>query len=166
MALVIPEICGKLEFPKIRGTGYQGKVYSLWYDKFILPYETPQQDFKDFKPFTINGRLLYLLRNAVFHEGSIDIKKDVSDELKLSPSQKFTFILNADVTSYSESKHSSSEDDLPDVKIRIGVRDLCKKLCAVGEAHYYEKLPDGSITNEIVKMDFNKYFSTISERED
>lgn len=152
---MIPEICGKLEFPDVKGTGYQRKVYAKWYDTYIYPYERPNTIDGPQQPWILNGDILYELRNALYHEGSIDIEDKVLKDLKLKEPNKLIFHLTPNITSYGETWDGNGTRDDADKRIRVGVRDLCLKIAAAGEAYFYQKLPEGEIPNRIVKIEFD-----------
>ncbi|HFE2327579.1 hypothetical protein MXE87_03800 [Enterococcus faecium] len=64
-SLAIPDLCGQIEYPKIKSVK---KRYSKWYDEYIYKYENPRTTTD--KINQIDGDVIYLLRCKLFHETS------------------------------------------------------------------------------------------------
>lgn len=73
IALMLPDICGRAEFPD-EGTG---KRYKGWFDRYVAPYEKCPFNGKDNTemPF-LSGELVYQLRNAYLHQGNPNVEED------------------------------------------------------------------------------------------
>jgi len=68
VALTLPDICGKYQYPKVKGSG---KRYSLWFDKYLLHLYT--MTFRDETQVFLSGDDCYALRCSFLHEGSSEI---------------------------------------------------------------------------------------------
>ena len=81
LALTLPDICGKAEYPKEK---LISRRYIDWYDKYIGNYERDRSkslgDSPTELPF-LSGELVYQLRCSFLHAGDTDIdQKDIHDE--------------------------------------------------------------------------------------
>ena len=72
LALSIPDVCGKAEYPYASIT----KRYIQWYNTYVGKYEKPLSPYGDDMPYA-SGELIYNLRNSLFHQGTpnIDVEK-------------------------------------------------------------------------------------------
>lgn len=91
IALIIPDICGKLIYP----TEGNRTRYSKRYDEFIFKYENPPLDNKMAVYNFFDGNVIYKLRLAFSHEGSLDIEDDYRKIHLINSSHKFKFILTS-----------------------------------------------------------------------
>ncbi|MFQ3544223.1 hypothetical protein Q7A53_09050 [Halobacillus rhizosphaerae] len=151
LTLTLPDICAKISYPNLNGSG---KRYKRWYDEHIYKYDKPKAGLDDLESLTINGEIVYALRNLLLHEGSLDATEDVRKELGVKNSQSLNFVLSNSITSYSKAWSDGDKSKDPDIYIRISVVDFCKNICAVAENLYHENYPDKDIYNDIVLFDF------------
>ena len=79
LALTLPDICGKAEYPN-EGNG---RRYIQWFDQYLGKYEIPpevrdQDDpshvLNDSMPY-MNGEIVYSLRNCFLHQGTPSIEQ-------------------------------------------------------------------------------------------
>lgn len=81
LALTIPDICGKLEYPEITGIGCTGKRYKKWFNEYVKKYFTVNDPANTLVYF--NGKDCYALRNAILHSGQSEASARIQ-KFKLS----------------------------------------------------------------------------------
>lgn len=71
LALTMPDICGQISYPDLRGPGNSKKRYIKWFDRYMLHhYESP---FHGEGFIFMSGGDCYALRCALLHEGRDDV---------------------------------------------------------------------------------------------
>ena len=65
LALTLPDICGKAEFPMDGAT----RRYIKWFNQFITQYKKSTSPYSDDMPY-LSGETVYNLRNAFLHSGN------------------------------------------------------------------------------------------------
>lgn len=68
LALTIPDICGKAEYPDANIT----ERYIKWYNMYVGRYEKFSDSYGIDMPYS-SGELIYNLRNSLFHQGTPNI---------------------------------------------------------------------------------------------
>ncbi|OQO71168.1 hypothetical protein BH747_04040 [Enterococcus villorum] len=81
-SLAIPDLCGQIEYPKIK---LVNERYSKWYDEYIYKYENiiTEED----KINQIDGDVIHLLRCKLFHETS-QYHKELKKKIKRKYAQR------------------------------------------------------------------------------
>ena len=141
LALTLPDICGKAEYPKEKLTN---RRYIDWYNKFIGNFERDRSkslgDSPTELPF-LSGELVYQLRCSFLHAGDTDIdQKNIHDE----QNQHLDFFLelrnHTDLLAASTSAgvEIGKNGDVEQRRYTVGVAYLCKVL-AGASLDYYEK---------------------------
>lgn len=69
LALTIPDICGKAEYPAEKKNKNR---YINWYDQNIGEIEKPAVPYGIEPPYS-SGELVYSLRNSMLHQGTLNI---------------------------------------------------------------------------------------------
>lgn len=139
LALTIPDVCGKAEYPNAR----VGERYKRWYDEKIAYLENPNnfvpEDMKTYYPY-LSGEVLYQLRCSLFHEG--DSMPDISNiKNELNKVDKFDLLIeeNNEFNIYGGGSGYEIRDGEPVNKVcKISIQDICNKLCWVGEKYYHD----------------------------
>lgn len=86
LALTIPDICGKAEYPESSVT----KRYIKWFNEYyVKTYENPNNPYTCDMPF-LNGEVLFNLRNSFLHQGTPNV---VSSDIKEERCKVDKFIL-------------------------------------------------------------------------
>lgn len=89
LALTLPDICGKAEFPKAKS----GRRYISWYDKYIGQYEKCPCEHCKTRPMPyLSGEVVYSLRNSLLHQGTPNVDNDKIDEFS-NKVDEFTLII-------------------------------------------------------------------------
>ena len=78
MALILPDICGKAEFPNKKNK----KRYIDWYEKYIGIFEKKFNSINDGSCY-LSGDIVYNLRCNILHEGNPGIKNGMVDYFEL-----------------------------------------------------------------------------------
>ena len=137
LALTLPDICGKAEYPNEKSVGVR---YIKWFDENIGNYEKPPQSADgqttvfDDMPY-MSGEIVYSLRNCFLHQGTPNIQKD---KIREPQCQVTHFILTiADATnggsrSVAHNCFMNSERRI----LEVNIVNLCCKLCLVAKAYY------------------------------
>lgn len=137
LALTVPDILSKVEYPKIRGTGDR---YIKWMDEFFLTEEEKKARMENLDETDevaailnrIDGRFYYALRNAFLHSGNNWIKslKDVKFRLSFDGGGSTV------VWGYPEG---------PTWKRHVlSIYDFCMKICGITE-YKIEKWKDSEV---------------------
>ena len=147
LALTLPDICGKAEYPSL-GVGAR---YIRWYNENVGITEKPPKSAKsDTEMPYLSGEVVYSLRCQFLHQGTpnIEVEKIKEAACKIDD---FTLLLqkknSLDIYSDSAAVFSCGTD--PDGKnpihqlrsYEVNVQRLCLILCACAEG-YYKKNAD------------------------
>lgn len=74
LALTLPDICGKAEYPSLRSTRER---YIQWYDKIVGVTEKPPKCTEDEPEMPyLSGEVVYSLRCSLLHEGNPNLQKN------------------------------------------------------------------------------------------
>lgn len=136
LALTLPDICGKAEFPNEKSVGVR---YIKWFDDNVGNYEKPPQsndgkttEFDDM-PY-MSGEIVYSLRCCFLHQGTPNIEKEKIHEPQCKVTH-FTLIV-ANAVNGGGSMVSKSNFADPERTLEINIVNLCWKLCLVAKAYY------------------------------
>ena len=124
MALTLPDICGKAEYP----TDGVTKRYIKWTNE------------KDDSPYGIDmpylsGEVLYNLRNAFLHQGNPNI---VSSEIKdiRCKVDEFNLVIGSTFSGDTSSVHYGANQQVIYRRLDINIVNLCTKLTRTAEGYY------------------------------
>ncbi len=139
LALTIPDICGKAEYP----TDGNGIRYKKWYDEYIGKYERPPDVYSEEDPTKVvneempymSGEIVYSLRNCFLHQGTPSIDKGKIREPRCQVTH-FTLTIAGAMNggSSSVSRNCFMSEDRRTLEINIV--NLCVKLCLVAKNYY------------------------------
>lgn len=141
LALVIPDICAKYDYPEIyNGSSKEnrgnGTAYAKWYDEKIRYYEFPnayhgslmiRKDDKDNpkrKMSELTGSQCWKLRCELLHGLYIDLDKKISDDNKVTT--YFNFIVSKNSTYFSGgvSYSQSGQTVCVDVNLPVFIENI------------------------------------------
>lgn len=138
LALTLPDVCGKVEFPKEEGKKYHSKkAYIDWFNKYVFTYyQGSSEHVNEYAGTQFEGNACYSLRCAYLHSGNMDIEDE-----------KLCVKINQFGLCISSNKDSGIYSDMHGVgtsyfsnkkmyKVRLDVRKLCKILCDAAEKYY------------------------------
>lgn len=132
LALSIPDICGKAEYPNEGNT----VRYIKWYNTYVGKYEVPSDSYGSDMPYS-SGELIYNLRNSLFHQGTpnVDTKKIKEERCKVN---QFRLTIN-DVIDGGTSRVSYGQGlEVQERMLEVNIVNLCSKLSAVAKTYYSE----------------------------
>lgn len=95
LALIVPDICGQLLYPEEKNTKEKTKrQYIKWFDENV--YDCMGIKYSDAFRFhdavsSLNGNIVYALRNKILHEGHDDISErtDIGEFVLVFNNEKF-----------------------------------------------------------------------------
>lgn len=130
LALTLPDICGKAEYPNDSIAGR----YIKWYNTYVGKYEKPSDPYGSDMPYT-SGELIYNLRNSLLHQGTpnVDAKKVKEERCKVDH-----FILTiSDVVDSGISRVSYGQGcRITERMLEVNVVNLCSRLSAAAKTYY------------------------------
>lgn len=136
LALTLPDICGKAEFPN----DGNGARYKKWCKKFVCDIRsrnTPSGDM----PY-LNEDMIYGLRNLFLHQGTPNVKPSSSWDDRCQVNHFKLEITDPDAPDGESSMVSYGAGmKISHREITVGVRDLCYRL-RVAAKKYYEENTD------------------------
>lgn len=141
LALTIPDICGKAEYPTEKKIG---KHYKDWYNRYIGEYEIPpyNKEIREehWMPY-LSGEVVYSLRNSMLHQGTPNINSDRMEEecnhvdqfiIKLEEKNRYD--------NYGDfgKQGRDYKGHVIERAYTVSVRRLCLILCHTGKGYYQE----------------------------
>ncbi|AQQ55019.1 hypothetical protein [Planococcus lenghuensis] len=156
LALTIPDICGKVEYPEFK---YK---YSTWFNERVSQYYADDtgwtgDDLKAVNPF-FTGEMCWHLRCAFLHAGNTDVdpwgEKEDDDFV-------YTYKLGLSlggVDSFGSSWTDALSMDTKGTKtksVRIDVEKLCQSICAAAEKSVEDKGASAFQDHTINILDIN-----------
>lgn len=135
LALTLPDICGKAEYP----SKCVGDRYRDWYDEYVGKYEKSRNPYNFDMPY-LSGEVVYKLRCSFLHSGNPSVAaEEIKDETCKVDCFKIRYgtSLSGDVSHVSywyrneELEPSYREYDM-------NLRVFCMKLSRVAKSFYLE----------------------------
>lgn len=142
LALTLPDICGKSEYPNAGN----GKRYIRWYNQYVGVYEKSRSPYGVDMPY-LNGEVVYSLRNNFLHAGNPNIEKE---KIREENCKIDNFRLETGESLIGDTSHVryGKEYEIEERTYTVNVRVLCMKLCRAAKGYYLENVD---------KFDFFKY---------
>lgn len=169
LSLIIPDICGQIEFPQFKKKNGQrliGKQYETWFNKWIGQYEKNLNN-RDGMPY-MSGELIYALRCSFLHAGNDDVSDEYKDFtlnnfiLKMEEKNEFdTYIDSACIITDNDGEKYSY--------IRLDVRNICNKIVMAAEKFIEENEWDDNQLPKLAIIDWDKTtkkFNKLMKRND
>ena len=138
LALTIPDICGKAEYPD-KGVSER---YKLWFNEHIGQYEVPPYEENDVRCPHLSGEVVFSLRNNMLHQGTPAIDKNKINEednkidrFVLIKEPKNEFEIYSDCSSCAETGWWMFK---PGIKrtYHVSIRRLCFLICLTAKTYY------------------------------
>ena len=131
MALTLPDICGKAEYPNEKSTT---KRYIEWFNTYVGSYEKFSGPYGDDMPY-LSGEVLYNLRNSCLHQGNpnIDSSKVKNSRCKVD---EFNLIIGSIFSGDTSSVHYGDNQQVIYRRLDINIVNLCTKLTRTAEGYY------------------------------
>ena len=130
LALTLPDICGKAEFPDKTPT----KRYLDWYKEYVEPWERPSSPYGDDMPFP-SAEMIYQLRNMLLHQGSVETDTGrINDER--CKVDEFNLVITDEIDT-GISRVSYGKELIPVSRgIEINIKRMCHVLCRRAKEYY------------------------------
>ncbi len=140
LALTLPDICGKAEYPNEGRTSVR---YKDWYNEYVGKYERPPDIYSNDDPSRVvnddmpymSGEIVYSLRNCFLHQGTPSIDKDKIHEPRCQVTH-FTLTIASAMNGGSSSVSHNCFMDAERRTLEINIVNLCCKLCLVAKGYY------------------------------
>ena len=131
LALTLPDICGKAEYPNEKSIG---KRYKQWYNQYMTLYRKSTSPYGADMPY-LSGEIVYALRNSFLHAGTTDIDSSRFDD-ELCKVDEFNLRFTHDYI--GDTSHIAYGGDWQVVKrgYEVNVNLLCTRLCRVARTYY------------------------------
>lgn len=146
LALSLPDLCGKIEYPNEKRSGVR---YKAWYNKYVLPTEVEMNN-----RYRITGAVLYEMRNELYHDTlpfGHKSKKVLAKQFDLSFIDEFypesdesfrecsiSLELSETSSSYTYSSSNQSPEKL-EIQMSIHPRDLAIRLLGYTQTYLVDK---------------------------
>lgn len=141
LALTLPDICGKVEYPN-KGVG---KRYIQWYDQYVSQYQKSQSPYSADMPY-LSGEVVYSLRNGFLHAGNPNIEKeDIKDEM--CKIDQFRLETGKSLIGDTSQVSYGNEFEIRERGYTVNVRLLCVRLCRIAKDYYLENEDKFSFLN-------------------
>lgn len=151
-ALILPDICGKAEYPELKPM----QRYKKWYQEYIGEYERWPNDIeeKDLEegeniPY-LSADVIYSLRCSLLHEGNPNVDKKQVDSFRLIIDEKNKFGLYVDMAG------SNSYD--------MNIRRICMIICRTVKSYYDENKEKFNFFNYCIR-DIKKEYARVLKDE-
>ena len=135
LALCLPDICGKAEYPNDKTTSR----YKKWYCKYIGEFENP--NINDNEHFSYcSANVIYVLRNNLFHEGNPTIVnckniKQFENQVE-NQVDHFVLIIDDDMNGGESELTTDCNNNIKDKALKVNIIHLCWLLCICAKAYY------------------------------
>ena len=139
MALTLPDICGKAEFPQKAS----GDRSVLWYEQHVGRFEREQskwgEDYAD-TPY-LSAELYYALRCSVLHSGDVDVNGNAMQEeqnklakftLSIPKPNKYNAYGGATLITYDQQGNVDSRE------LEVDIPYVCRIISRAAEKYYKE----------------------------
>lgn len=171
LALTLPDICGKAEYPSLRSTRER---YIQWYDKIVGVTEKPPRDDEPEMPY-LSGEVVYSLRCSLLHEGNPNLQKNGKHPI---PIDHFSLVIQSEqpfhIYGGEESCVMTSPDGTEVRSYRVNVWRLCMVLCLCAKGYYkenkdkfdfynYELIDWDEVTASLPPIDMEEVFRKLAD---
>ena len=130
LALTLPDICGKAEYPKENNT----PRYIKWYNSYMAKYYKPSDPYGSDMPY-LSGEMVYNLRCSLLHQGkpNIETEKIKEERCKID---RFVLLISSRYDSGTSVVSYGKDMQICGRRLEINALYLCKKLCSVAKEYY------------------------------
>lgn len=167
LALTLPDICGKAEYPEKGSTSR----YKLWYDEHIGQYEkSPPVDGVLDMPY-LSGEIVYNFRSSLFHQGNPNLDNDEYKKRnkKECPIEHFKIVVETEkpFQIYGGEAGTLTVDSMgvEHREYSVNIRRLCMILCLAAESPYYKNNKDKFTFFNYSILDWDKYIDSLPKED-
>lgn len=122
-ALILPDICGKAEYPNLGATAR----YKKWYSEYIGQYEiNPENVRRGIDIPYLSADVIYSLRCSLLHQGNPNIEEKHNIKFSLLIEKKNEFDIYVDSASCGNDERT----------YKVSIRRLCCILLWTAEEYY------------------------------
>ncbi|MBO5109549.1 MAG: hypothetical protein J6D21_02425 [Clostridia bacterium] len=131
LALTIPDICGKAEYPHAK---YIVARYTGWYNQYMEQYHKGASAYDVDLPY-LSGEVVYNLRNSIFHSGNpnIDCTKVQQEECKID---QFELHFGKSLLGDTSAVSYGAGMKIVERRYEVNVYLLCSRLCSKAREYY------------------------------
>ncbi len=167
LALTLPDICGKAEYPDKGSTSR----YKLWYDEYIGQYEkSPSVEGGPDMPY-LSGEIVYNFRSSLFHQGNPNLDNDEYKQRhnkKDCPIEHFKIVIETEkpfkIYGGEAGTLTIDNDGVEHREYRVSVRRLCMILCLSAENYYKNNKEKFTFFNYSI-LDWDKYINSLPKQD-
>ena len=167
LALTLPDICGKAEYPEKGSTSR----YKLWYDEYIGQYEkSPPIDGVPDMPY-LSGEIVYNFRGSLFHQGNPNLDNDEYKKRhnqKDCPIEHFKIVIETEkpfkIYGRDAGTLTIDNDGVEHREYSVSVRRLCMILCLSAENYYKNNKEKFTFFNYSI-LDWDKYINSLPKQD-
>lgn len=167
LALTLPDICGKAEYPDKGSTSR----YKLWYDEYIGQYEkSPSVEGVPDMPY-LSGEIVYNFRSSLFHQGNPNLDNDEYKKRhnqKDCPIEHFKIVIETEkpfkIYGGEAGMLTIDNNGVEHRQYRVSVRRLCMILCLSAENYYKNNKGKFTFFNYSI-LDWDKYLNSLPKED-
>lgn len=130
MALTLPDICGKAEYP----TDSVTKRYIKWTNEYISAYEKDDSLYGIDMPY-LSGEILYNLRNAFLHQGNPNIDSSRVKDVRCKVDE-FNLVIGSIFSGDASSVRYANNQQVTYRRLDVNIINLCAKLTRTARGYY------------------------------
>ena len=130
LALTLPDICGRAEYPTLGNT----KRYIQWYNQYMDQYKKGNTLYDQDMPY-LSGEVVYNLRNSMLHSGNPNVEKDKIKE-EQSKVDCFEFRLAKDFLGDTSCVAYGANHSIVKREYYVNIYLLCRRLCSTAKNYY------------------------------
>lgn len=137
ISLILPDICGKIEFPN----KLTGERYSEWFDKYVRNKYELGDCYQEGGTIFMSGNDCYALRCALLHEGHQDLRTQKANKRL----QKINFV----VPKQGEKRHKIN---FSNIEFQLEVDKFCLDICNGAETWLSDVSGNKEIQDRMKKL--------------
>lgn len=130
LALTLPDICGKAEYPCCR----EKARYLAWFRNYVEPGEIPGSPYGDDMPYP-SAEMIYQLRCNLLHQGSLDTDSTRIDDERCKV-DKFTLVITDEIDTGISTVSYGAEWKIVNRGITINIKRMCSVICKAAKTYY------------------------------
>ncbi len=134
LALTLPDICGKAEFPE-DGVGDR---YKKWCNQYVCESEKPASPHGDDMPY-LSAETLYSLRNSLLHQGTPNVDGEKIHEERCKVDKFALIITDENSVNGGTSRIAYGQNmEIVEREQTVSIRHICYILRMAAQKYYNE----------------------------
>ena len=132
LALTLPDICGKAEYPTEK---CDTKRYISWYNAYVGKFEKPSDPYGTDMPYS-SGEIVYNLRCTFLHQGTpnIDVSKVHEERCRVD---RFALVITDDYDSGLSMVAYGKGMKIVKREVTVNIKHLCYILCNTASNYFH-----------------------------